>query len=363
MLFLIIFVSNKNRKPAIMSETENKETEFTLDLVPEPENLDDVIYSLMVNPNLSAINYFNDFSDTGISPESIGGSDTDETGLFELDGNGQFMAMSTHAFHRNLMYDPQKSTEILVARAVRKMLCFGASPVAVSALLYHINFADPNGSYISAGAKIGLENSTRKFGLKISDRKIRFDHFVGSDPVPPTIIVSIIGQIFDKEKLTTHQFKTKGNNIFMIGRPQDDIASSEYLQFYHNINESPLPYFDINTEVLIQKVLRVLNEKSLVSSASPVGKGGVFFTLLRAAIPNGLGFDITTDAETRKDAFLFGEAMGRIIVDVDPDKEDEFVDVLSDLKVPFFTLGHITKGEIRIDDESFGYTGKMTLGA
>jgi len=152
-------------------------------------------------------------------------------------------------------------------------------------------------------------------------------------------------------------------DVVVIGRPQDDIASSEYLQFYHNINESPLPYFDINTEVLIQKVLRVLNEKSLVSSASPVGKGGVFFTLLRAAIPNGLGFDITTDAETRKDAFLFGEAMGRIIVDVDPDKEDEFVDVLSDLKVPFFTLGHITKGEIRIDDESFGYTGKMTLGA
>jgi phosphoribosylformylglycinamidine synthase len=100
----------------------------------------------------------------------------------------------------------------------------------------------------------------------------------------------------------------------------------------------------------------------LVESASPVGKGGLFFTLLRAAIPNELGFDITTAAETRIDAFLFGEAMGRILVEVNSEKEDEFVDVLTEMKVPFFTLGHITKGEIRIDDRSMGYIDKMTVG-
>jgi phosphoribosylformylglycinamidine synthase len=84
--------------------------------------------------------------------------------------------------------------------------------------------------------------------------------------------------------------------------------------------------------------------------------------LLRAAIPNELGFDITTAAEVRMDSFLFGEAMGRIIVEVDVENEDEFVDVMSELKVPFFTLGHITKGEIRIDDRSLGYIDKMTVG-
>jgi phosphoribosylformylglycinamidine synthase len=100
----------------------------------------------------------------------------------------------------------------------------------------------------------------------------------------------------------------------------------------------------------------------LIESASPVGKGGLFFTLLRAAIPNELGFDITTAAETRIDSFLFGEAMGRILVEVNSEKEDEFVDVLTEMKVAFFTLGHITKGEIRIDDNSLGYIDKMTVG-
>ena len=169
--------------------------------------------------------------------------------------------------------------------------------------------------------------------------------------------------IEQKRKPGTHHFKTKGNNIFMIGRSQNDIAFSEYLEFYHQLGNSSLPAFNIDTEVVIQNVLKTLHEKQLISSASPVGKGGLFFTLLRAAIPNGLGFDITTDAEIRKDAFLFGEAMGRVIVDVDPAMEDEFVDVVSGLKVPFFTVGHVTRGEIRIDDESYGYTDKMNLGA
>lgn len=345
-----------------MSDVLQAEKEFTIDSIPEPENIEDVIYSLMVNPNLSSINYFNDFGENNASPESIGDSDTDETGLFDLDSNGSKLAMTTHAFHHHLQNDPKKATEILISRAARKMICFGAKPIAISAFLYHIDFADPNGQFIASGAKKGLENASGKFGLKISDRKIRFDHFSKHGPVPPTIIVSMMGQITDSNNIVTHSFKNKGNNIFLLGRTKDDIGSSEYLEFYHGINDSPLPAFDINEEINIHLALEKLIELNLIKSASPVGKGGLFFTLLRAAIPNELGFDITTAAETRIDSFLFGEAMGRVILEVEPDKEDDFVDALYEMKVPFFTLGHITKGEIRVDDNSLGFIDKMTVG-
>lgn len=345
-----------------MSDVLQAEKEFTIDSIPEPENIEDVIYSLMVNPNLSSINYFNDFGENSASPESIGDSDTDETGLFDLDSNGSKLAMTTHAFHHHLQNDPKKATEILISRAARKMICYGAKPIAISAFLYHIDFADPNGQFIASGAKKGLENASAKFGLKISDRKIRFDHFSKHGPVPPTIIVSMMGQITDSSNIVTHSFKHKGNNIFLLGRTIDDIGSSEYLEFYHGITDSPLPAFDIKEEINIHSALVKLIDLQLIKSASPVGKGGLFFTLLRAAIPNELGFDITTAAETRIDSFLFGEAMGRVIVEVEPEKEDEFVDALFEMKVPFFTLGHITKGEIRVDDNSLGYIDKMTVG-
>jgi len=342
-----------------MIEQNNEIQEFSISQLNEEQDIQDIVFNLMVDPNLAPINYFNDFTEEAIDVSAVSSDEDDETGMF-CSESGQMMAISTHALHHHLEADPQQATEILVSRAVRKMICFGAVPEAISSFLYHINVADPNGQFIAAGAKKGLENACKKFNIKLADRKIRFDYFSAHGPVPPTIIVSIMASIPEKDKLVTHSFKKKGNNLFMIGNSYDDVNSSEYLEFYHGISDSSLPVFDIDTEVKLHDVMRMLIEAGYITSANPVSKGGLFFTLLRAGMPNGLGFDITTDAEIRRDAFLFGEAMGRIVVGVDPKNVDDFVDFMSSLKVPFFALGHVTKGEIRIDDESFGFIDKMT---
>ncbi len=343
-----------------MEDILQEKKEFATDSILEPESIEDIIYSLMVNPNLSTINYFNDFSESGISPESVNDVDNDEIGVFDVDSSGNMQAMCTHAFHRHLQENPKKSAEILISRATRKMLCMGLRPVAVSALLYHINFADPKGQLIASGAKKGLENAAKKFGLSISDRKIRFDLFPGSGQLPPALIISMVGTVGQKNKLITSSFKSKGGNLFLIGRLTNDISSSEYVEFYHEVQNTPLPLFNIEDEIKIHELLEGLHERNLLQSATPVGKGGLFFTLLRSAIPSGLGFDITTDDEHRIDAFLFGESMGRILVEVAPGSEDEFVDFMTDAKFPFIGLGHITRGEIRIDEKSLGFIDKMT---
>ena len=61
-----------------------------------------------------------------------------------------------------------------------------------------------------------------------------------------------------------------------------------------------------------------------------------------------------TSGEVREDAFLFGENPSRIIVSVREVIEDDFLDLISKSNIPFMLLGHVTKGEIRIDDVSFG---------
>ncbi|MFY9154388.1 MAG: AIR synthase-related protein [Prolixibacteraceae bacterium] len=342
-----------------MIEQNNDIQEFFIHQLDEEQDIQDIVFNLMADPNIAPINYFNDFSEGSIDLSSMADDENEETGMF-CSKNGDMMAISTHALHHHLEFDPKQATEILVSRAVRNMNTVGAVPEAISSFLYHINIADPNGQNIASGAKKGLENACSKFNIKLTNRKIRFDYFSAHGPVSPTIIVSLMASIPNRDKLVTHTFKNKGNNIFMIGRSYDDINSSEYLEFYHGISKSALPVFDIDVEVQLQNVMNSLTNSGLIESASPVGKGGLFFSLLRAGMPSGFGFDITSDAEIRKDAFLFGEAMGRIVVGVDPKNVDEFVDLMSSLKVPFFALGHVTKGEIRIDDDSFGFIDKIT---
>jgi phosphoribosylformylglycinamidine synthase subunit PurL len=336
---------------------------FDIDNIPEPEKIDEVIYSLMVNPNLTPLNYFNDFTDNIPDPVNIGKEST-ESVFFEVGEGNHIMAMTTHAMHHHLVSDPQKAAEILVSRAARKMVCLGAKPVAVSAMLYHINFSDPNEQFIASGAKVGLENAAKAFGLQLSDRKMRFDFFGEHGNQSPTMIVSLLGSIKSEGNnaavTLSQSFQKKGNNIFMLGNPTNDIATSDYLEFYHSVSESPLPEFDLSFEKNLVLVVQELINKGYIQSAMPVAKGGVFFTLLRACWQNGLGFDITTAAEVRTDSFLFGEAMGRVIVGVPQETEEEFINFMFDSGIPFFTLGHVTKGEIRIDDVSFGYIDKMS---
>lgn len=336
-----------------------KQESFDINSIPEPENIEDVIYAMMVNPNLSNMNYFNDFSDTSISPDSLRDEDKEESSIIEFENSGFKIIMGTHALQEYLMEYPENATEILIAKASRRLICLGATPIAVSVLIYNLDYGDPESQRVTTDVKKGLENAASCFNLKILEKKVRFEYSNDTEKVPVTLIVSMIGKIESDRVLTTHTLKKKGTNIFCIGNTSDDLNSSEYLEFYHNIANSGLPEFDIRNEVRIQNAIKLLNEKRLLSAATPVGKGGLFFTLFRSAIPNELGFDITTTAEGRVDSFLFGEGMGRILVDVDEDKENEFVDLLTEMDIPFFTLGHVTKGEIRIDDNSLGYIDKI----
>src|SRR5690606_39466889 len=93
----------------------------------------------------------------------------------------------------------------------------------------------------------------------------------------------------------------------------------------------------------------------LITAAHDVSDGGLWTTLVEMGMPNGLGFDIVTDSEIRPDAFLFGEGQGRVVVTITEDHEDGFLDLMRLSKVPFILLGHVTKGKLMVDDDSFGF--------
>ena len=74
------------------------------------------------------------------------------------------------------------------------------------------------------------------------------------------------------------------------------------------MRESSTPPFSLDKEYDLQAIIKQLIRKQLIESAHDVADGGLFITLLESAMHRNLGFDITTAAEYREDAFLFGEA-------------------------------------------------------
>ena len=164
----------------------------------------------------------------------------------------------------------------------------------------------------------------------------------------------MLGVVEDKAHITSLAFNGKSDLIYMLGTCDNDISSSEYLASYHGIKESSTPNFDLDKEAELQNILTKLIRAGVIESAHDVADGGAFITLLESAMVNNLGFDITTCSEIREDAFLFGESPSRVIVSVREVKEDRFLDLLKKSDLPFALIGHVSKGEIRVDDQSYG---------
>ncbi len=164
----------------------------------------------------------------------------------------------------------------------------------------------------------------------------------------------MLGVLDDVNTLTTLDFKTPGDLIYLIGASHNDIASSQYLASYLNIKASPAPYFNLDEEYAMHQVVKQLILQKLIKSAHDVADGGLYINLLESSMVNNLGFDITSDESIRKDAFLFGEAQGRVVVSLSSDQQETFVELLAASETEFSLLGTVTSGSLVVDEESFG---------
>jgi phosphoribosylformylglycinamidine (FGAM) synthase-like enzyme len=164
----------------------------------------------------------------------------------------------------------------------------------------------------------------------------------------------MMGVIDDVDNLMSPEFKESGHQIYMLGTPYNDFASSEYLRLIHHVQESSVPKFELDEEYHNLYNLKVIIRKKLIQSAHDISEGGLMTALLEAALPHNLGFDIETDSNFRKDAYLFGESQGRIIVTVTPDNEDELVNYLNSHNVSFSKLGEVVGRRVIVDNQDFG---------
>lgn len=105
----------------------------------------------------------------------------------------------------------------------------------------------------------------------------------------------------------------------------------------------------------MHQVVKQLIQHKIIQSAHDVADGGLYVALVESALPNGLGFDIATDSAIRKDAFLFGEGQGRVVVSVAPADQERFVELMATSEVEFSLLGTVSDGYLNVDEQLFGH--------
>jgi len=335
-----------------------KNQSFNMELVPQPDNMPKVARHLLSCHNVASKKWVTDQYDTMVGTKNMSTNKEADAGVVNLKGTQKALALSVDCNPRYVYADPEKGCAIAVAESARNIVCSGGKPLAVTNCLNFGNPYNPEVYWQFVGAIKGMSKACEKFNTPVTGGNVSFYNQSVMDnktvPVFPTPVIGMLGILEDKQKMMGTAFQNAGDQIYLIGKARNDIASSEYLYTWHQVKNAPAPYFDLDEEYAIQQLTEELIETGLLVSAHDVSDGGLFVTLFESARTNNLGFRVDTDQNIRKDAFLFGESQSRVVVSVKPENEGLLAEIIAQSDAEFTLLGEVAGEKAVIDDEDFG---------
>ncbi len=332
--------------PAVNSKSSTLE-------VPRPEEHKEVAKFLLTCPNLLSQQWIFEQFDSTIGTNNLTTNFISDAPALQIKGVRHALAVSLCQNTTDIGKHPE-SVNLVVAESLRRVVCSGGTPCVLSGCLNYSGAIDAKTEKSLQSINEHVALACKKNGIASSG--IHMNHAVTTDkPAVNNLSIGTIAFLNDKHQHMTMSFKGKGDMIYMLGKSTDNLNSSEYVRNYHDIKNTPPQQIDMDVEAKLLRVAQKVIARKLVKSAHSVSQGGLFMALLESAMVRSFGFDITVDDEIRKDAFLFGESPSRIIVSVATTRETDFIDFMMETEVPFLTLGHVTREEIRIDDNSYGF--------
>ncbi|WP_192821884.1 phosphoribosylformylglycinamidine synthase subunit PurL [Rufibacter sp. LB8] len=338
------------KEPAYYAESKK----FTIDSIKEPANYKEIAEFLATHPNIASKRWVYKQYDSMIGTATLTTNRPADAALVKVKGSDKAIAITVDCNSRYVNADPEEGTAIAVAEAARNIVCAGGEPVAITNCLNFGNPYVPEVYWQFVGAIKGMGKACTAFGTPVTGGNVSFYNQSSDEgPVFPTPTIGMLGIVEDKTKTMTLAFQQEGDAIYLLGDPANCIASSEYLYSYHGVKLSPAPMFDMDKELLLQKTVASLIAEGLIQSAHDCADGGLYITLLESAMPNDLGFEVVTDKNFRKDAYLFGESQGRVVVSISAAQQEAFEKLVSANNLTLTKLGAVTGQNCVVDGENF----------
>jgi phosphoribosylformylglycinamidine synthase len=335
---------------------------FKIESIAEPKDLKPVMKHLASHPNIASKRWIYNQYDSMVGTINMSTNNASDASIVNLKGTKKALAMSVDCNSRYVNADPEIGCAIAVSEAARNIVCSGGDPSAVTNCLNFGNPYNPEVYWQFVGSIKGMGAACLKFKTPVTGGNVSFYNQSSYEgPVFPTPTIGMIGLVHDKKHQTTLSFKNEGDVIYLVGESKNDISSSEYLYSFHKEKNSPAPYFNLDEEFNMQSAVKTVITSGLIKGAHDVSDGGLFITLLESAIQGNLGFDVTTSKDIRKDAFLFGEAQGRVVVTADPSKTSGLESELKKQNVSFLKLGTVKGKNVVIDGADHGTVSEYTM--
>jgi len=164
--------------------------------------------------------------------------------------------------------------------------------------------------------------------------------------IPSTLLISAISIVDDINKCVTMDLKEASNLLFIVGETKNELGGSHYYKINDQVGAN-VPKLDLGKAPKVAAKISDAIAEDIVVSCHDCSEGGLAVALAEMAFAGGLGIEADLQGLpcgkdcTRTDAQLFSESNSRYIVEVEPDKYDEFAKLM--LNLPFGQIGKVTE--------------------
>ena len=171
--------------------------------------------------------------------------------------------------------------------------------------------------------------------------------------IPPTLLISALGQIDDARTSVTMDLKAIGNRLYQIGTTHDELGGSHWA-LVHEQQGGQVPTVDAELALRTFQTLHELISGRCVAACHDLSEGGLAVAAAEMAFAAGLGADLRLD-ELPTDVSvttehgcllaLFSESNTRFLCEVTAENQQKFEQQLQANEIPFGPVGEVVDSD------------------
>jgi len=187
--------------------------------------------------------------------------------------------------------------------------------------------------------------------------------------IPPTLLISAMGQVADVLNCVTMDLKESGNLLYQVGATKQELGGSHF-SMIHNLTGGTVPRVDVPQAKRTFAALHQAIQNNLVRACHDMSEGGLAVAAAEMCFAGGLGAELYLNQVPselsheemlqRNVCVLFSESNSRFLCEVPGNKEKEFKQALEG--VPCENIGTVQNtAELNIQIESDGKQPAQTI--
>jgi phosphoribosylformylglycinamidine synthase len=162
--------------------------------------------------------------------------------------------------------------------------------------------------------------------------------------IPPSLLISALGQVEDVGRCVSMDLKRPGNLIYIVGLTKNELGGSHYA-FVENLTGGEVPKVDFEQSKKTFLALHEAISAGLVRSCHDLSEGGLACAIAEMSFAGGFGAKIDLSkiphAPDASDptVLLFSEANTRFLCEITPENAASFESALKD--IPHARIGEV----------------------